>query len=48
MIVIGIYVSQLDLIPKGHPARSLALSQYPGGRPFIHNSENFNQSQEAF
>jgi len=42
MIVGGIYISKLEIIPEGHPTRNLSLYDFPQGRPFVHNIENFN------
>lgn len=43
MIIMGIYVSKLEIVPKGHPARNLSLYDFPRGAPLIHNLDNTYQ-----
>lgn len=43
MIVVGIYVSKMEIIPEGHPTRNLSLYEFPRGAPFVHNLENVGQ-----
>ena len=40
MIVVGIYVSKMEIVPKGHPTRNLSLYEFPRGSPFVHNLDN--------
>ncbi len=46
MIFGGIYISKLEIIPPGHPARNLSLYEFPLGAPLVHNYDNFNQTNE--
>lgn len=46
MIFIGVWASQLDMLPKEFPARALSLYNFPGGNPLIRNDRNFNQTDE--
>ena len=46
MIIGGIYISKLEIIPPGHPARNLSLYEFPKGAPLVHNYDNFNQTHE--
>ena len=44
MIVGGIYISKLEIVPSGHPARKLSLYEFPP-QPFVHNTANFIQEE---
>lgn len=46
MIFVGVWASQLDMLPKEFPARALSLYNFPGGNPLIRNDRNFNQTDE--
>jgi len=46
MIFVGVWASQLDMLPKEFPARALSLYNFPGGNPLIRNDRNFNQTEE--
>lgn len=43
MIIVGIYVSKLEIVPAGHPTRNLSLYEFPRGAPFVHNLDSTSQ-----
>lgn len=44
LIWAGLYVSTIELISDVYPKRELSAYSFPSGRPFIHNLNNFNQT----
>ena len=44
LVWLGQYLSTLDLISDKYPKRDLSVYNFPSGRPFIHNTHNFNQT----
>jgi hypothetical protein len=42
---LGQYLSTLDLISDKYPRRDLSVYNFPQGRPFVHNTHNFNQTE---